>query len=200
MVTISTSTDPIEIISTPREKVVYEKGIQTGEDLWPRGTSTSTDSTDPNSTGGGAGKENADEMRIRILAEIEEEKSKLDLEILEERKKVLEESESTRSKGLSSPELTDVLTSPPFLDFLNHSSKIVQRALSDSYDYLRDYTISSNDTSSESDGAKVRLLGSWYDEKWGKGRSVTGVDWSPKVSLSLTIAFSFHHLIAFRLV
>ena len=29
---------------------------------------------------------------------------------------------------------------PEFLQFIDHSSKILQRALSDNYDYVRDYT------------------------------------------------------------
>jgi len=66
---------------------------------------------------------------------------------------------------------------------LETSSKVVQRALSDSYDYLRDYTIAEDQAGEDREGKKqrVRLLGNWRDEGWGKGRSVTAVDWSPKV-------------------
>lgn len=185
----------------PRPKVYYDKSIQTADDLYPSstaspstmatfGTSTTDASSDPNSAAGGAGRESAEEMRARIIAELEEERKKVDAEIEEEKRRAALELEEERAKGLSPPALSSVLASPPFLDFLSHSSKIVQRALSDSYDYLRDYTVSSAEESKESDGARVRLLGSWYEERWGRGRSVTGVEWSPKVNLFVELGVS----------
>lgn len=42
---------------------------------------------------------------------------------------------------LSEEERANILSAPEFLDFVEDSSKIVQRALNDSYDYIRDYTI-----------------------------------------------------------
>jgi dynein intermediate chain len=43
--------------------------------------------------------------------------------------------------GLSPDALSSIYASADFSAFLDSSSKIVQRALSDGYDYLRDYTI-----------------------------------------------------------
>lgn len=182
MVSFSTSTSP-DLLPT-RTIVTYDKSIQTTPSLFPpspsTGTSTSTD--DPNSIAGGVGRENSDEMRARIIAELEEERIKLDAEIEVEKRSAQIENEALIKAGLSAPLLSSVLSSPPFLDFLESSSKIVQRALGDSYDYLRDYSIgTAEEGEAETNGAKVRLLGAWYDETWGKGRSVTGVDWSPKV-------------------
>lgn len=34
-----------------------------------------------------------------------------------------------------------IFSAPEFLDFVEQSSKILQRALSDGYDYIRDYTV-----------------------------------------------------------
>lgn len=42
---------------------------------------------------------------------------------------------------LSEEERTSIITAPEFLDFVEQSSKIVQRALNDGYDYIRDYTV-----------------------------------------------------------
>jgi dynein intermediate chain len=44
------------------------------------------------------------------------------------------------------PELTEeekasIVIAPEFLYFVEQSSKIVQRALNDNYDYTRDYTV-----------------------------------------------------------
>lgn len=183
MISFSTSTSPDLLPSRP--KVTYDKSIQTTPSLFPlspsTGTSTTPDDPNPNSKAGGAGRENSDEMRARIIAELEEERIKLDAEIEMEKRAAQVENEALIKAGLSAPVLSSVLSSPPFLDFLESSSKIVQRALGDSYDYLRDYSIgTAEEGEGETSGAKVRLLGAWYEESWGKGRSVTGVDWSPK--------------------
>lgn len=42
---------------------------------------------------------------------------------------------------LSEDERASILAAPEFLDFVEQSSKIVQRALNDGYDYIRDYTV-----------------------------------------------------------
>ena len=42
---------------------------------------------------------------------------------------------------LTEEERASLYTVPEFIEFLEQSSKIVQRALSDGYDYIRDYTI-----------------------------------------------------------
>ncbi|GJN90008.1 hypothetical protein Rhopal_003003-T1 [Rhodotorula paludigena] len=172
----------IEIYSIPpKPKVVYDKGIQTSFDLFPS-SSAGTHQSDPTSSIGGAGSETADELRARIIAELEAERVALDAEIQRERALAAAELEAERARGLSGAQLESVFHSAGFADFLEQSSKVVQRALSDSYDYLRDYAVSSDERRDEAEGqrAKVRLLGSWVDKQWGKGRSVTGVDWSPK--------------------
>lgn len=120
-------------------------------------------------------------MKSRIIAELTLERQELDLAIAEERRLADLALQQERAKGLSEAALTSLLSSTSFLDFLETSSKVVQRALADPYDYLRDYSLNLNEENTEKGGEKVRLLGSWYDEKWGRGRSVTGVDWSYKV-------------------
>lgn len=42
---------------------------------------------------------------------------------------------------LSEEERASILAAPEFIDFVEQSSKIVQRALNDGYDYIRDYTV-----------------------------------------------------------
>ena len=42
---------------------------------------------------------------------------------------------------MTEEERTSVFTAPDFLDFVEQSTKIIQRALNDNYDYTRDYTI-----------------------------------------------------------
>lgn len=79
---------------------------------------------------------------------------------------------------------------------MEQSSKILQRALNDGYDYIRDYTIGTeangyvslhfvemyvNDFRDDSEGKRVKRICTFYDERYGKNRSITDIDWSPKV-------------------
>ena len=75
------------------------------------------------------------------------------------------------------------MTSTEFSSFLQTSTKIVQRALSDGYDYLRDYSIGGGEALADeaSERKRVRLVCSFADDRWTRLRSVTSVDWSPKV-------------------
>lgn len=45
------------------------------------------------------------------------------------------------SVDLTEEERSSLLSAPEFLEFVEMSSKIVQRALNDNYDYIRDYTV-----------------------------------------------------------
>ncbi|KDE06409.1 hypothetical protein MVLG_03315 [Microbotryum lychnidis-dioicae p1A1 Lamole] len=186
----TTSTPPVVVVPP---KVLYDKSIQTSQSTpltraaWTT-TSTSTEPTltpDPSSSHdhvdtSAAGRENADELRARILRELEEERLSLEVQIAQEKRLAEQELRALRSKGLAPPELANVLGSGGFLEFLEESTKIVQRALSDSYDYLKDYSVNASQEGEEGDGAKVRLLGGWTDDKVVRGRSITAVDWSPK--------------------
>ncbi|KAI6120798.1 WD40-repeat-containing domain protein [Pisolithus croceorrhizus] len=100
--------------------------------------------------------------------ELEEESIQLDKEIEQE------------IRELSEEERTSILTAPEFLDFVEQSSKIVQRALNDGYDYIRDYTVGTETNGDDSEGKRVKRICAFYDERYGKNRSITDIDWSPK--------------------
>jgi len=102
-----------------------------------------------------------EEIRQRILKEqdVEAERLARDKELEEESVKLEKEIEreirgkdtavflfqreahGCRISELSEEERSSILAAPEFLDFVEQSSKIVQRALNDGYDYIRDYTI-----------------------------------------------------------
>lgn len=42
---------------------------------------------------------------------------------------------------MTEEEKNSIFSAPEFLDFVEQSTKIIQRALNDNYDYVRDYTI-----------------------------------------------------------
>jgi len=84
--------------------------------------------------------------RVAREKELEEESIQLDKEIEHEirgRDPSLSfvDVHSSLLVELSEEERTSIITAPEFLDFVEQSSKIVQRALNDGYDYIRDYTV-----------------------------------------------------------
>ncbi|KAG9312939.1 WD40-repeat-containing domain protein [Chiua virens] len=99
---------------------------------------------------------------------------------LEEESVQLEKEIEQEIRDLTEEERTSILTAPEFLDFVEQSSKIVQRALNDGYDYIRDYTIGTETNGDDSEGKRVKRVCAFYDEHYGKNRSITDIDWSPK--------------------
>ena len=82
---------------------------------------------------------------------------------------------------LTEEERTIILGAPEFADFVESSTKIIQRALNDNYDYIRDYTLGAESGVDDSEGKRVKRVCAFCDERYGKNRSITDVDWSPKV-------------------
>ncbi|KAF8998561.1 WD40-repeat-containing domain protein [Cyathus striatus] len=100
--------------------------------------------------------------------ELEEESVKLEQEIEQE------------IRELSEEERASILAAPEFAEFVEQSTKILQRALNDGYDYIRDYTIGAESGGDDSEGKRVKRVCEFWDERYGKNRSITDVDWSPK--------------------
>ena len=80
--------------------------------------------------------------------ELEEESVKLDMELEQEIRgqraalhiNDIPDTSFSRFQELTEEERASIFAAPDFLDFVEQSSKIVQRALNDGYDYIRDYT------------------------------------------------------------
>ncbi|KAG0239734.1 hypothetical protein BGW41_007534 [Actinomortierella wolfii] len=156
-----TSVDTVVFDIPPKERVVYNKEVQTVEGSFePQGPS---------------------EEEIR--EQIREEFAKQEQARLEELERERLEKEAQEQQEL--PELTDeerkaILQSVEFSDFVEHSSKVIERAMSEKYDFMKDYTLGLEDTTEDTNGNRVRLVCSFYDDRWCKNRSVTDVGWSRK--------------------
>ncbi|KAF8899594.1 dynein intermediate chain [Gymnopilus junonius] len=155
-----------ELFELPhKERVVYNKEIQ-----------TASFETEPSA-------DYEAELRQRISrereAEAERDRIARDKELEEESIKLDQEIEQ-EIRELSEEERASILAAPEFLEFVEQSSKIVQRALNDGYDYIRDYTISAESGGDESEGKRVKRVCEFWDERYGKNRSITDIDWSPK--------------------
>ncbi|KAG8799392.1 hypothetical protein FRC16_005218 [Serendipita sp. 398] len=113
--------------------------------------------------------EQAQQQQQQRQQELEAEAAKLDKEIEEEIRELTEE------------ERASILVAPEFLNFVEQSSKIVQRALNDNYDYTRDYTVGAQTGEDDLEGKRVKKFCAFWDERWCKNRSITDADWSPRV-------------------
>jgi dynein intermediate chain len=129
---------------------------------------------------GGAGRETEDEMRSRIVAELDEERRVLEREL----KELKERTDNLQLQVLPEEQRSAIFAAPDFSAFIEGSSRIVQRALSDGYDYIKDYAIGGESGYDESEGQKVKFVCAFSDERWTNKRSVTDLDWSSKVSQS----------------
>lgn len=136
------------------------------------------------------GSETESELRARIIAELDAERAKVDAEIQAEQKLLAQQTEEARKKGLSEEEVSGIVSSADFGAFLEKGSKVIQRALSDNYDYLRDYSINREGMMDDREdlvnqGKRVKCTHVFEDETWTKNRGVTAVDWSLKVGYPL---------------
>nr|XP_018261064.1 dynein intermediate chain, cytosolic [Kwoniella dejecticola CBS 10117]OBR83222.1 dynein intermediate chain, cytosolic [Kwoniella dejecticola CBS 10117] len=166
--------------------VTYSKAIQTSVTISTSTSDLESDGESGDETGvtrrrrrktdGESGRETEEEMRKRILEELEEERTVLEKEL----KELKEKGEELKVNSLSDEQRQAIFAAPDFSVFIEESTKIVQRALSDGYDYIRDYTIGVDGAFDESEGQKVKLFCAFADERWTNGRSITDLDWSPK--------------------
>ncbi|KAL8673991.1 MAG: hypothetical protein Q9224_007511, partial [Gallowayella concinna] len=132
-------------------------------------------------------REREEELRQNLRREIEEE--------LKAAQKQVSEVASTGPKyparPLTDEELDAVTASDDFLDFVEKSSKVIERALDQDYDVLADYSLNDvvGEESEEDDafgkakgkkGRRIRQVAQFYDERWSKKRMISDIDFSPK--------------------
>lgn len=153
-----------ELFELPQmERVIYNKEVQT----MPVETEVPHDYEE--------------QLRQRIYRERDVEADRIARDkALEEESVKLEQEIEQEIRELSEEERASILSAPEFLDFVEQSSKILQRALNDGYDYIRDYRIGAESEGDDSEGKRVKRVCEFWDERYGKNRSITDVDWSPK--------------------
>ncbi|KAL8906795.1 MAG: hypothetical protein Q9171_006124 [Xanthocarpia ochracea] len=201
------STTPIsvnyEFVPTTQhvpEVVSYSKAIQTSDSGSPPRRRRSTerlshsDSDSSHSLSGSPRKlkrrsrrerERDEELRQNLRREIEEE--------LKAAQKQVADSASAEPKyparPLTDEELHAVTASDEFLDFVEKSSKVIERALDQDYNVLADYGLEgvAGEESDEDDaygkakgkkGRRIRQIAQFYDERWSKKRMISDIDFS----------------------
>ncbi|ODQ76234.1 hypothetical protein LIPSTDRAFT_60405 [Lipomyces starkeyi NRRL Y-11557] len=172
-----------------KEIITYSKEVQTAESFLTEELQSEfphaphpvvLSATDPG--------ELQDDIRERLRREIKEElqqesgdSSNMDKESLAPRMKI---------KELRPKEKSELLQSEEFFQFIERSSKIVERALDDDYDILVDYASELQDKDGSQAEGGVKQLEQFLSDKWSTSRAVTAIDWSPKYSELFLAAYS----------
>ena len=138
-----------------------------------------------------------EEIRQRLRTEIEAEvKSALSHD------KVEEDANRFPARALAPEELTAVTNSNDFLDFVERSSKVIERALDEEYDVLADYALhlrtaeedSEDDYTSTRRGRRVKETASFdLTDSMGQKRMLSALDFSPKFPELLCAAYTKSH-------
>uniref|UniRef100_A0AAQ5YWW1 Dynein, cytoplasmic 1, intermediate chain 2a n=1 Tax=Amphiprion ocellaris TaxID=80972 RepID=A0AAQ5YWW1_AMPOC len=103
-----------------------------------------------------------------------------------------EEEEIAPAQPLTEEEKLQILHSEEFVNFFDHSTRIIERALSEHVDLFFDY--SGRDLEEKEGeiqaGAKLSLNRQFMDERWSKHRVVTCLDWSPQYPELLVASYN----------
>uniref|UniRef100_A0AAY4EQL9 Cytoplasmic dynein 1 intermediate chain 2 n=1 Tax=Denticeps clupeoides TaxID=299321 RepID=A0AAY4EQL9_9TELE len=103
-----------------------------------------------------------------------------------------EEEEEAPPHELTEEEKLQILHSEEFMNFFDHNSRIIERALSEHVDVFFDY--SGRDLEEKEGeiqaGAKLSLNRQFSDERWSKHRVVTCLDWSPQYPELLVASYN----------
>ncbi|GAA97750.1 uncharacterized protein L969DRAFT_67934 [Mixia osmundae IAM 14324] len=175
----------------PKPRILqYEKGVQTSI-----ATSTSDDEQEgdlPSRTNAGSSTIDEAAVRASIRQEYEAERARLDAQIAEERRQLEQDRRKERLQGLPKEDLEKLFSSGQLGAFLESSSKVVQRAMNDTYDYMSDYSFGGS-AAQDGDGPEargVKLSCIFADERWTAHRSVTSIDWSRRYPELLVASYN----------
>lgn len=198
--------------SPVKEVFSYSKGVQT-TDEWTsptrnRALSTLSDGNDlpgssstPSKRQSRREKDREEELRQRIREEVETElnaakESLTDGNSGEKR----QASVNYPSRELTTEELDAVTGSEEFVDFLEQSTKVIERAIDlETYDILTDYALQGKDEEEEDEetgntggrGAyRIKEVAQFFDDRWSKKRMISGIDFSPKFSELLLASYT----------
>ncbi|KAL3475360.1 WD40-repeat-containing domain protein [Aspergillus californicus] len=188
-------TEPFVAIPEPQpapevkpEVVTYSKGVQTND--LGRGINDASSVGSDNEESSDYGhiskkqRERDEEIRRKIRKEIEEEVQASQQDAQNEAG--ADAALRYPMRTLEDDELKAVTSSNDFLDFVERSAKVIERALDEEYDVLADYELGGADAELEDDdenGKKkrgIKEVCQFWDERWSKKRMISDLSFSPK--------------------
>jgi dynein intermediate chain, cytosolic len=178
------------------ERITYSKAVQTSE-AWTPGRRNSAssvsdleDDRSPNRNGKRLSRREQDyeEIREKLKREIEEE-LKATQQLVTDGTVANGQiaSQNFPARTLTDEELDAVNASEEFQDFIEKSTKVIERALDEEYDVLADYSLGGfREVEDEDDGPgalgkkarRLREVAQFYDERWSKKRMITDLCFS----------------------
>jgi dynein intermediate chain len=190
------------------EVITYSKGVQADIDWSPRktrGAGESGSERDDSPTRSPRTpkrmsrrqKERDEEIRLQLKKEIEDE-IKAAQKVAEAGEVQTASGENYPFKTLSNEELTAVENSGDFIDFVERSTKVLERALDQQLDYdiLADYALGGASVDDEDEGygssggkkgRRIKEIAQFWDERWSKKRMISDLGFSTKVRVPLHI-------------
>jgi dynein intermediate chain len=178
-----------------KEIVTYDKGIQTSDDWSAQrkeegvGAEEAEDEWDGRETPKALSESQKESIRDELRKEIEDEVRAA------VQPGSVQPTEEARfpARTLSNDELEAVTTSRDFQDFLDQSTKVIERALDEEYDLLTDYAHGKTNLDADDEGystrgkrgRRVRQVAQYWDERWSKKRQISDIGFSPKVCISI---------------
>lgn len=193
-----------------KDVLTYSVGVQTSEPWSAPGQEQSTDDvadwnaeqspTKSRSTRNSKRlsrreRENEEELRANIRREIEEELKALRSPVndgqLDLSSSAVNGRQNFPARALTDEELKAVTSSNDFVDFVDRSTKVIERALDTEYDFLVDYAQRSLAGAEEDEDdrngigrkgkSRLKEIAQFWDERWSKRRMITSIGYSPKV-------------------
>ncbi|OCK96971.1 WD40 repeat-like protein [Cenococcum geophilum 1.58] len=192
-----------ETLSSPRPEILtYSKGVQTSKPWSPpkqrsHGSDSEADESPTRVKTPRAAKrlsrrerERDEELRENLRREIEEELKALQQLGPDTTTAASLSQQNFPARTLTNEELSAVTSSEDFLDFVERSSKVIERALEQEYDILADYALGgTNGLDDEDDGygatgtkkgRRIKEVAQFWDERWSKKRMISDLGFSPK--------------------
>lgn len=191
----------IPVESKP-EYITYSKGVQTTEP-WDSGQEGGSEEDGDDGAARSPSKRRRklsqremeleeEQIRQRLRVEIEEELKALQLD-----DKLEPDKERFPARSLAPKELNAVTSSTDFLDFVDRSSKVIERALDEEYDVLADYALQSRNVEDDEDeyvgrrGRRIKEVAQFdLQEAMGRKRMLSAIDFSPKFPELMCTAYT----------
>lgn len=192
-----------ETPSDPKPEVItYSKGVQTA-DPWspPKQRSFGSDSEAEESPTrvktprankrlSRRERERDEELRQNLRREIEEELKALQQTGPDTAAAVSAPQQNFPARTLTNEELNAVISSEDFLEFVERSSKVIEKALDQEFDILADYALGGMNGLDDEDegygstgakkGRRIKEIAQFWDERWSKKRMISDIGFSPK--------------------
>ena len=205
------STTPVETPSAPTpaltskstvEVLTYSKGVQTTDPWSPQRQRNPSDGvSDSDADRSPSAPRSPTKRRSRKEREREEELRQNIRQEIEEELKAAKELDLSASiptgpsnfpaRSLTDEEVNAVTASEDFLEFVERSSKVIEKALDKDYDVLADYALEGAEVESDEDegygssrgkkGRRIRQIAQFYDERWSRKRMISDMNFSSKV-------------------